>query len=94
MGLIINTIYKSELKARLIAPNFQLPFKNIEEFAGSDLLLGVPKGGNLESAIMVNHMKENYIFETFKISLFFLLKMISKLLVLSYLFCNNLYYID
>ena len=59
MGLIINTIYKSELKARLIAPNFQLPFKTIEEFANTDIILAVPKHGNLESAIMVNYL--NYI---------------------------------
>ena len=54
MGLIINTIYRSELKARLIAPTFQLPFKNVEEFAETQLTLGLPVGGALARAIQVS----------------------------------------
>ena len=35
--LIISTIYKSELKARLIKPILKLPFRNLEELTKTDI---------------------------------------------------------
>ena len=53
ISLVLNVIYKSELKARLIKPKIEYPFKNVEEFVKTDLPLWISQGSQLENIIQV-----------------------------------------
>ena len=57
IAFIIGTLYKSSLKASLISPKYELPFKDIEEFNSfskeSGVLLFVSQGSFIHQVIKV-----------------------------------------